>query len=269
MDSPIRTTRQEDKHNIREEFRGGMIREVWDELDENGNIVKTAVWDVLDRAGLPLGEQSWDEYEKYIDDLREATRQAKKPGRKSKISAAEKARIKAEKDAEKEAKARKNKDDITAIFEYFLEENPEPFDQIPSYRLYEKIVPYAEKLNIEDMPFKRYSSILAMHKDYLQAMGFTFSKGWSFLSRTTCVYIGYKSNVMVEEQRKKASRDDTIGDIVRKIPAGEYKRTDMARLVATKMPEVNSSNLSWVLARNARKFELVYDYAKDTLTKEE
>lgn len=265
MDSPIRKTKQEDKKNIRIETRGGMAREVWDEIDEKGEIVKTAVWDILDRNGNAIGEQSWDELEEYIDALRTNAAIRKKKGR-SKYTIEERNKRHAEAEQRREERARKNRNEAAAVLEYFLEEHPESFPQLPVYKLYPMMIKYISELGF-DMDQRRFFAILTANQKFFESMGFTFGKGWSFLSRTQVSYIGYKSHAIVEDTRKKERRDEIIAQRLENIPDGEYSRMTLARMLDIK--DITPSNLSWILARNSSKFGLMYSYDRDIFIKED
>lgn len=266
MDSPVRSTRPEDMHNIREEIRGGKLRTVWDEVDTNGRIVKTAVWDILDRSGRPIGEQSWDEYERYIDAMREQT-EKKRPVTKFERMEKRK-KLREEAIQRREEKRYKHRMELAAALEYFLEDHPDPIMQIPLYKFCTMLGPYFEKLGSEEMPPRKAAMIINNNREYFESMGFTFGKGWSRLTRTECYYMGYLTTQQEKEYRAKDERDAKICAIVQEIPPGQYGRLRLAAIVHAKYMDISVANLGWILARNAKKYGLEYSWNFDMFIKE-
>lgn len=267
MDSPIRKTRPEDMFNVRQEVRGGKMRTVWDEKDANGKIVKTAVWDLTDRNGVPIGEQSWDEYELYIDRLREEAARVSDPTRH--IRKLEDRRKKREEAAKaREERARRKRTELAAVLEYFAEEHEAPISQMPMYKFIEELLPYFEKMGMKPFSARKVSMTMRRNKEFFESMGFTFSSGWSKLSRTVCFYVGYLTSHKIEDERTRESRDELLVDLVAEIPSGTYSRLSLAALLSKRYKRTSSYNLGWILARNARKYGLWYRPEFDEFVKE-
>lgn len=248
MDSPIRTTKPEDKRNIRKEFRGGLLREVWDEPG------KTAVWDLTDRWGNPIGEQSWDEYEAYLDEqIRRKQELDKEQEYKRSPEYLDKRKEKARKRRYDRAFGRRDK--LLDIVHRYLLDHPFEQPQIPAYRFRNLLLPYMGK---EKMATTQMILTMKAHQESFEEIGLIFGEGWSAVSRNICTYIGYDSEDKIEDQRKKTSKYEAIAAILITLPAGEYTPKELTDFVYDKYDRILKHNLQGLLVRNAYRWDLIY-----------
>jgi hypothetical protein len=244
------------------EVRGGKLREVWDEKDPQGNIIKTAVWDLTNRQGGYLGEQSWDEYEAYIDEQMHIKSIPKERPISYKRTEEYRAK-KVEKDRErrKQTGIAKRAKFVAALEEYFVD-NPDPQPLIPVYKFRDMLEP-----NIDyELTTAKLTAMLVAHAEVLQDMGLVYDTGWSAISRNNCIYIGYNSTEKIEDQRKKQNKYDKIGAVLDVLPAGQYSAKDLIRYTYAHFKEVEQYNLEGLLTRNCYRWH--FSYRDGIFTKE-
>lgn len=250
MDSPIRKTKEEDKLNRRMEIRGGLLREVWDEPG------KTAVWDLTDRNGNLLGEQSWDEYEQYLDELiqRKQDKELKEAYKKTPESLDER-RARAEK--RRYLRSYGNRDALNEVLQAYLDDNPQIEKMVSVNRFVERIMPYMNEL----MSVQKVTLILRHHREFFEEKGWTFSKGYSIGNRNECMYVGYLSAEIDEDKHRKKTRDELIKELVK----GEnfVSRKELVDKIFPSIEGTTKQNLSGILIRNAYRYGLTYSIDED------
>jgi hypothetical protein len=245
MDSPNRTTPEEQKYNRRQEIRGGKSRDVWDEVDDNGSIVKTAVW-VVPVSGPPL--QSWDEYEAYLDEQLQKTETLRQEQETRKSP--EQRRERHEKAlARRHKRSYGRRDELAAVLEYYAEENPTS-TMISSYRFHAELIPYFNKLSLPVPTVLQLTILFQKHQKHFEEMGFTFGQGWCIRTRNNCMYIGLNSTEMDEDKKYKDKRNELLAEAIAVITPGEYSYKEIIAEIRKTYKENTDANLRGILMRN-------------------